>query len=124
GLDHVILVNAAAQHDATRLAAAAPPAPMHVAGPDDLFRLMYTSGTTDRHKGVMHTYGNFYWKNADHVVALVLTARDRLLVTGPLYHVGAFDLPGLAVLWAGGTLCIHREFDAAAALGAIERERL
>ena len=30
--------------------------------PDDLFRLMYTSGTTDRPKGVMHTYSNFYWK--------------------------------------------------------------
>jgi fatty-acyl-CoA synthase len=43
---------------------------------------------------------------------------------GPLYHVGAFDLPGLAVLWVGGMLYIQRDFDPAAALAAIERERL
>jgi fatty-acyl-CoA synthase len=40
---------------------------MHVASPDDLFRLMFTSGTTDRPKGVMHSYANFYWKSAAHV---------------------------------------------------------
>ena len=74
---------------------------MHPSRPDDLFRLMYTSGTTDRPKGVMHTYSNLYWKNADHVVALGLNGGDKLLVTGPLYHVGAFDLPGVgrAVGW-------------------------
>ena len=48
GLDNVVLVDAAAQSDSTQLAADAAPAPMHVTGPDDLFRLMYTSGTTDR----------------------------------------------------------------------------
>jgi acyl-CoA synthetase (AMP-forming)/AMP-acid ligase II len=97
---------------------------MHASQPDDLFRLMYTSGTTDRPKGVMHTYSNFYWKCADHVIALGLTAADRLLVAGPLYHVGAFDLPGVAVLWVGGMLCIHREFDPVRALAAIAAEKL
>ena len=90
------------------------PARMHPSQPDDLFRLMYTSGTTDRPKGVMHTYSNFYWKCADHVVALGLSASDKLLVAGPLYHVGAFDLPGVAVLWVGGMLSIQRDFDAGA----------
>ncbi len=85
---------------------------------------MYTSGTTDRPKGVMHSYANVYWKNMDHVVALGLSAADRLLVVGPLYHVGAFDLPGIAVLWVGGTLCILRDFDADDALATIARERL
>ena len=42
---------------------------------------------------------------------------NRLLVTGPLYHVGAFDLPGMAVLWVGGMLCILRDFSAEAAVG-------
>ena len=32
-----------------------------VAG-DDLHRLMYTSGTTSRPKGVMISYDNLYWK--------------------------------------------------------------
>src|ERR1043166_2605682 len=121
---HVVFVDAAAQRDSTRLTMGARPAPMHRAQPDDLFRLMYTSGTTDRPKGVMHSYANFYWKCADHVVALGLSAADRLLVAGPLYHVGAFDLPGMAVLWVGGMISIERDFDPARALAAIAREKL
>jgi fatty-acyl-CoA synthase len=123
-LANVVLVGPDAQSDSMRLAQGAAPAPMHVRRPGDLFRLMYTSGTTDRPKGATHTYDNFYWKCADHVVALGLARTDRLLVTGPLYHVGAFDLPGVAVLWVGGTLVIHREFDAPTVLAAIARERL
>jgi fatty-acyl-CoA synthase len=119
-----IPLNAAAQADASRLAGARVEAAMANREPDDLLRIMYTSGTTDHPKGVMHSYANFYAKSADHIVALGLTAATRLLVTGPLYHVGAFDLPGIAVLWAGGLLCIQREFDAAGALALIAGEGL
>ena len=87
-------------------------------------RLMYTSGTTDRPKGVMLTYENFYWKSADQVLVLGLGRDTRLLVAGPLYHVGALDLPGIAVLWQGGMLSIQRDFDAAQCLAAIEADRL
>jgi acyl-CoA synthetase (AMP-forming)/AMP-acid ligase II len=125
GQAHVVTVDAAAQSNSCRLAAPAQaPARMHAVRPDDLFRLMYTSGTTDRPKGVMHTYSNFYWKCADHVVALGLSAADRLLVAGPLYHVGAFDLPGVAVLWVGGTLSILRDFAPELALANMAQERL
>jgi fatty-acyl-CoA synthase len=123
GVAHVLL-DAAAQREAARIGPPAEPAPCHVCKPDDLYRLMYTSGTTDRPKGVMHTYSNSYWKCADHVMALNLTGADRLLVAGPLYHVGAFDLPGIAVLWMGGTMLLHRDFDVAAVLRSIEEERL
>ncbi len=120
-----ILLDQAVQADGRRLGGdpAAAPAPAE-RRPDDLFRLVYTSGTTDRPKGVMHSYDNFYWKVLDHVMALGLGAHDRLLVVGPLYHVGAFDLPGTTVLWTGGALCIHREFEPRAALAAIAEHRL
>lgn len=124
GLPGVVLVDAAARVDSTRLSPGAPPAAMLARRPQDLFRLMYTSGTTARPKGVTHTYENFYWKSSDHILCLGLTARTRLLVVGPLYHVGAFDLPGLAVLWLGGTLVLQREFDAAAVMDAIAAERI
>lgn len=125
GEPNAVLVDAAAQADGRTLAGMEGPVPpMRVRGTQDLFRLMYTSGTTDHPKGVMHSYENFYWKCMDHVTALGLTAEDRLLAVGPLYHVGAFDLPGLAVLWLGGTICLLRDFDPDAALAAIERERL
>src|SRR4051794_8536729 len=120
----VVLLDEAAQTTVTRLAPDIGPAPMHVRQPRDLMRLMYTSGTTDRPKGVMLTYENMYWKSADQTLVLGLNADTRLLVVGPLYHVGGLDLPGIAVLWHGGLLSIHRNFDAGAALAAIEREKL
>ncbi len=119
-----VLLNEAAQLTATRLAPDIAPAPMHPTQPRDLMRLMYTSGTTDRPKGVMLTYENIYWKSADQTLVLGMNADTRLLVVGPLYHVGALDLPGIAVLWHGGMLCIHRNFEPEAALAAIDAEKL
>jgi len=125
GLPGLVAVDEAAQSDPSRLAPPGTPVPPVAPRQEgDLFRLMYTSGTTDRPKGVMHSYGNFYWKCMEHAIALGLGRRDRLLIVGPLYHVGAFDLPGLGVLWVGGTLCILRDFDAGEAIRAIARERL
>lgn len=124
GTAPVVLVNETAQSNATRLAPNAKPAAAHRRLPSELMRLMYTSGTTDRPKGVMLTYENFYWKSADHVLVLGLNRDTRLLVAGPLYHVGALDLPGIAVLWQGGMLSIQRDFDAGQCLAAIEADRL
>jgi fatty-acyl-CoA synthase len=120
----VVLLDEAAQSTATLLAPDIAPTPMHVRRPQDLMRLMYTSGTTDRPKGVMLSYENMYWKSADQTLALGLNADTRLLVVGPLYHVGALDLPGIAVLWHGGMLSIHRDFKPEQALAAIEAEKL
>ncbi|MDD1533282.1 MULTISPECIES: AMP-binding protein [unclassified Bradyrhizobium] len=119
-----VVLNEIAQQSITHLAGDTPPAPMHVRRPSDLMRLMYTSGTTDRPKGVMLTYDNFYWKSADQTVALGLSAETRLLVVGPLYHVGALDLPGIAVLWHGGFMHIERSFEPETALAAIAEDKL
>src|SRR5690606_18245079 len=53
----VVTITAAMQADSRVLAGrGAEPVPMLRRRPEDLFRLMYTSGTTDRPKGVMHAY--------------------------------------------------------------------
>lgn len=120
----VVEVNKQAQLDPRSITGSAAPVAAVQRSTADLMRLMYTSGTTDRPKGVMHTYENFYWKTMAHVAELELTSETRLLVALPLYHVGAFDLPGIAVLWCGGTVVLQREFDAVRALAAIATEQI
>jgi fatty-acyl-CoA synthase len=90
----------------------------------DLQRLMYTSGTTSRPKGVRITYGNLHAKNLAHIVHFGLTAADITLVCGPLYHVAGLDMPALATLYAGGGVVLQRKFDAPGALRAIQEHRV
>jgi len=89
----------------------------------DLHRLMYSSGTTAHPKGVPITYRNFYWKTVGHVAEFGMSAADRTVMAGPMYHVGAFDLPGIGTWWVGGSLVILPRFDVPDLLAAIERER-
>jgi acyl-CoA synthetase (AMP-forming)/AMP-acid ligase II len=100
--------------------ASVPPADVTEA---DLHRLMYSSGTTAHPKGVPISYGNFYWKTIGHVAEFGISAADRTLMAGPMYHVGAFDLPGIGTWWVGGSLAILPRFDAPDLLAAIERDR-
>lgn len=90
---------------------------------DDVHRIMYTSGTTSHPKGAMITYGNVYWKNVAHIMDLSLTAADRTLIVGPLYHVGGLDLPATGVLYMGGSVVILPRFDAERVLASIHEER-
>ncbi|OWU66404.1 acyl-CoA synthetase [Roseovarius sp. 22II1-1F6A] len=118
----VILLDTAAQSDLRTAIRGAPVARPHPRAGGDLFRLMYTSGTTDRPKGVTHSHDNFHYKNMDMIMSLQLSARDRLCMVGPLYHVGACDLPGLAVHAAGGTLVVLRDYDPARVVDTVAAE--
>jgi fatty-acyl-CoA synthase len=111
--------------DLDALAAASPPieAPVEVAG-DDMARLMYTSGTTSRPKGVMITFANLEAKNLAHTVEFGFTAAHRNLVCGPLYHVGGLDMVTTSMLQVGGESHVLRRFDPAEALASIERLRI
>ena len=90
---------------------------------EDVHRLMYTSGTTGRPKGVMLTHANLAWKNFAHIVEFGYTSADLGLACGPLYHVGALDLTTTSLIAAGATTIIHPVFDAAAVVDELERSR-
>jgi fatty-acyl-CoA synthase len=91
---------------------------------EDVHRLMYTSGTTGRPKGVMITHANLAWKNLAHIVEFGFTSADLGLACGPLYHVGALDLTTTSLLAVGATTILHRTFDAARVVAEIERSRV
>jgi acyl-CoA synthetase (AMP-forming)/AMP-acid ligase II len=98
--------------------------PRSPAAGDDLHRLMYTSGTTGRPKGVMLTHANLAWKNLAHIIEFGFTSADLGLACGPLYHVGALDLTTTSLIAAGATTIIHRSFDAAAVVDELEGSRV
>lgn len=103
-----------ASHSVARVAAVA----------DDVHRLMYTSGTTGRPKGVMLTHANLAWKNVAHIVEFGFTQADLGLACGPLYHVGALDLTTTSLIAAGAATIIHRSFVASDVVDEIERSRV
>ncbi len=96
---------------------------VHARG-DDVHRLMYTSGTTGRPKGVMITHANLAWKNHAHLVEFGVTSDDLGLACGPLYHVGALDLTTTTLIASGASTIIHRVFDAESVVDEIERSRV
>lgn len=95
-----------------------------LAAADDVHRLMYTSGTTGRPKGVMITHANLAWKNLAHIIEFGFTSSDLGLACGPLYHVGALDLTTTSLIAAGATTIIHRTFEASAVVDELERSRV
>src|SRR5207342_417673 len=106
------------------LRAAADVPPRAAVAGDDVHRLMYTSGTTGRPKGVMLTHANLAWKNLAHIVEFGFTSTDLGLACGPLYHVGALDLTTTSLIAAGATIVIHPTFDPAAVVDEIEKSRV
>jgi fatty-acyl-CoA synthase len=89
----------------------------------ELQRLMYTSGTTARPKGVCISHRNLAWKNLGYLVQFGFTDAEVTAVTGPLYHVGALDMGGLATLHAGGSLVLQRKFEPLGLIDVIAEHR-
>jgi fatty-acyl-CoA synthase len=87
-------------------------------------RIMYTSGTTARPKGVMTTWGNLSANQLGQILELELTPADRVLASGPLFHVAALEAPGHHILSVGGTLVIARNFRAKELLELAAAERV
>jgi O-succinylbenzoate-CoA ligase len=97
--------------------------PTAFAGGEDPLFIMYTSGTTGRPKGAVHTHASFL--SASTAVNLTCDIRegDRELVVLPLFHIGAL-LPLTWELQRGGTAVVLRSFDADLAIRVLESERI
>ncbi|MDQ2963805.1 MAG: long-chain-fatty-acid--CoA ligase [Pseudomonadota bacterium] len=91
---------------------------------DHLSALVYTSGTTGRPKGVMHSHINDVAIAMNCVMEYGLRHTDIALHIAPLYHVGgmqAFFIPHMMV---GGTNVVLGRYEAVKTLEAIQAERI
>ena len=107
-----------------RLARAGSDAAPELAGDDALaVLLVYTSGTTGKPKGAVHTQANLLWNIQSAIAAQDITSHDHLLNPLPMFHVGGLCIQMLPVLAAGGTVTLHARFDPGAWLADVEARR-
>lgn len=59
---------------------------------NDIWTIMYTSGTTGLPKAVGHTYGNHWWSAISSGLNLGIHADDKWLSPLPMYHVGGLSV--------------------------------
>ena len=80
--------------------------------PEDLASITYTSGTTDRPKGVM--LSQYAYAFAPHMRAQGLgwNENDRVLCVLPLFHVNALCHTCIAMLSVGGSIVLTEKFSA------------
>lgn len=99
--------------------------------------ILYTSGTTGRSKGVVHTHGNMtnmlmvaFFHGARLMMANPKQAElpqlpNTVLVTSPLFHVSGLHCAAMTGLAGGAkTVWPMGRFDPKAVLGTIEREKV
>ena len=99
--------------------------------------ILYTSGTTGRAKGVVHTHGNVtnmlmvsFFHGARLMMANPKAAElpqlaNSILVTSPLFHVSGLHCAAVTALAGGAkTVWPMGRFDPETTLGLIEREKI
>jgi fatty-acyl-CoA synthase len=111
------------QHLTLRNAPGEAPEPFAACAPEDVYCLLYTSGTTGRPKGVMIPHRMVAWNAYSTVMNWGLREDDRSPVFTPLYHAGALGAFLMPVIAIGGTIVLHRKFDVDEIWATIARER-
>ncbi|MFE7327888.1 class I adenylate-forming enzyme family protein [Streptomyces sp. NPDC057565] len=124
------------EDDITRFVAAHPEAPLPSAdvAEDDPAVILYTSGTSGRPKGAVHTHRNLlavieYHRLNDALLQEFgdpLPPLDRVyLLTLPLFHIASLHNLAVPRLATGSRIALHQgAFDVDAVLGMVERERV
>jgi long-chain acyl-CoA synthetase len=92
--------------------------------PNSHSALVYTSGTTGRPKGVMHSHDNDVAIAMNCVMEYSLTRRDIALHIAPLYHVGGLQAYFTPHVMVGATNIVLPRYDALDTLQAIQDERI
>jgi acyl-CoA synthetase (AMP-forming)/AMP-acid ligase II len=104
------------------LPAATAPTELPVLDPDAVRMILYTSGTTGRPKGVLHSHNSMHALIAQLRDHWRVRPGDRFLVPSPIAHIGgsiyAFECP----LLLGTSAVLMDRWNAEAAVQLIERE--
>ena len=90
---------------------------------EDPVIIIYTSGTTGIPKGAMHCH-RVLLEGRDIAKALHMEAKDNVLCHLPLYHVAGSVATVMPAMQHGATIVTMDQWEPAAAIDLIERERI
>lgn len=92
--------------------------------PNDIMKLMFTSGTTGEPKGVMHTSNTLLTAASQARGRLHLDANDVVFMPMPFAHSIGFLYGMMMAVYLGARLVIMDQWDAGKALELIERHKV
>jgi acyl-CoA synthetase (AMP-forming)/AMP-acid ligase II len=97
----------------TLLAASSQSEPDIAVAPEDIWVLMYTSGTTGKPKGAMRSHGSHALLNYATLLDMKFDRDDTCLLVMPMCHANSLNFAS-AFAWAGATVCVYdrKSFDA------------
>ncbi len=98
--------------------------PLRTEPDEDLFAILYTSGTMGKPKGVGLTHSNMLEVAAGTVDAIDLGPDDVVFGVTTVFHVFGLGPGILGTLAAGASLLLQEQFQAAEALRLIEQHRV
>jgi len=122
---HVVVVRGdAGPHLAydTLLADAPAPGALTAPDPDAVRMILYTSGTTGRPKGVLHTHNSIHALMCQLREHWLVDPGDRFLVPSPIAHIGGSIYAFEAPLLLGTTAVLMERWDADAAVTLMQSE--
>ena len=100
------------------------PYPRHGGSADEMFAILYTSGTMGKPKGVQLSHANLLMTAAATADAVGMTGDDVVYGLNTLFNVFGLATGVLGTLAAGASLVLADGDDPAAALETLERERV
>ena len=92
--------------------------------PDEVRMVMYTSGTTGRPKGVLHTHNSLNALIRQIGAHWLVEPGDRFLVPSPVSHIGGSIYAFEAPLLLGSTAVLMDKWDAAVAVPLLLERRI
>ncbi len=90
---------------------------------DDLAEILYTSGTTGKPKGCMHTHRGVVMSGITGALTVKMDQDDRLLMAMPIWHSSPLNNWFTGIQYVGGTTVLIREYHPLHFLQAIAQEK-